>query len=382
MTDRHSRTAQALLSARGFDSLDERTMVLARIDREEPNWAGKATHALHAEGITAEIRPGLREAIDEEWTWVNHPTSGLSRGEIHECSNQAQKIPDAIRDGRLVPHAHAHAETGWDTVAVGTCRDTGKSVHLHGENHLRHVTGAFAPPAQVLIAHARTSLTPPDTAPTDTGAPLVEQVATTPPTRRPRSRLQHLPQPQRRLGEVPDSVGRDDPRHPRVPDPAHRERPRNPRHRNSVDRSRLRDTRVRPHVGLTATGATPRPNVGGTAESHRRGDGWDAAIGAPVDEKMVTAATQPLSDAGWKHNVDGRWIRWTSPTGDADLQFDAFTTQHPSQNLATWTAWAGPPRTGPRPSAGPPTPRVRCWQTFSQTLAHRNSPAADRGRRT
>ncbi|MFD4954082.1 DUF317 domain-containing protein [Streptomyces sp. NPDC058451] len=63
---------------------------------------------------------------------------------------------------------------------------------------------------------------------------------------------------------------------------------------------------------------------------------------------MVTAATQPLSDAGWRHTADGRWIYWTSPAGDAGVQFEAFTAQLPSQNLATWTVWAG---SGPDPPA-------------------------------
>ncbi|MEU1921116.1 DUF317 domain-containing protein [Streptomyces albogriseolus] len=85
---------------------------------------------------------------------------------------------------------------------------------------------------------------------------------------------------------------------------------------------------------------------------------------------MVAAATQPLSDAGWKHTVDGRWIRWTSPAGDAGVQFDAFTAQHPSQNLATWTVWAGP---GPdRPTwtitASPHTPSS-LLADLSETLA-------------
>jgi hypothetical protein len=103
LTGSHYRTTQALLTAHDFDSLDEHTMVLARIDREEPHWAQKATHALHAEGITAEITPGLQEATDEEWTWINYPASHLSRDEIRERTDQAQKIHDAIRDGRLVP---------------------------------------------------------------------------------------------------------------------------------------------------------------------------------------------------------------------------------------------------------------------------------------
>jgi len=93
---------------------------------------------------------------------------------------------------------------------------------------------------------------------------------------------------------------------------------------------------------LTATGATPAPVLQELLDHLADGDGWDTAVGAPVDEKMVTAATQPLSEAGWKHTVDGRWIRWTSPAGDAGVQFDAFTAQHPSQDLATWTVTASP----------------------------------------
>lgn len=109
---------------------------------------------------------------------------------------------------------------------------------------------------------------------------------------------------------------------------------------------------------LTATGATPAPVIAELLNHLADGDGWDTTTGVPVDEKTVTAATQPLSDAGWKHTVDRQWIRWTSPDGNVGVQFDAFTAQHPNQNLATWTVWAGP---GPdRPTwaitASPHTP--------------------------
>ncbi|MGW4914006.1 DUF317 domain-containing protein [Streptomyces sp. NPDC004270] len=86
---------------------------------------------------------------------------------------------------------------------------------------------------------------------------------------------------------------------------------------------------------LTATGATPAPVLQDLLIHLADGEGWDTVIGAPVDERMVTSATQPLSDAGWQHTVDGRWIRWTSPDGNAGAQFDAFTAQQPNQNLAT-----------------------------------------------
>lgn len=101
------------------------------------------------------------------------------------------------------------------------------------------------------------------------------------------------------------------------------------------------------------------------------GDGWDTTTGAPVDDKMVTAATQPLSDAGWKHTLDGRWIRWTSPAGDAGVQFDAFATQHPQQTLATWTVWAGPEPVRPTwtLTASPHTPSS-LLTALSENLAH------------
>ncbi|MFD3580831.1 DUF317 domain-containing protein [Streptomyces sp. NPDC058683] len=101
------------------------------------------------------------------------------------------------------------------------------------------------------------------------------------------------------------------------------------------------------------------------------GEGWDTVIGAPVDERTVTSATQPLSDAGWKHTADGRWIRWTSPDGAAGVQFDAFTAQHPNQNLATWTIWAGPSPDRPTwaITASPHTPSSLLTD-LSETLAH------------
>lgn len=122
---------------------------------------------------------------------------------------------------------------------------------------------------------------------------------------------------------------------------------------------------------LTATGATPAPVLQELLDHLADGDGWDTAVGAPVDEKTVAATTQPLSEAGWKHTVDGRWIGWTSPAGDAGVRFDAFAAQHPSQNLATWTVWAGPDPDRPAwaLTASPHTPSS-LLADLSETLAH------------
>ncbi|WP_330286072.1 DUF317 domain-containing protein [Streptomyces sp. NBC_00576] len=93
---------------------------------------------------------------------------------------------------------------------------------------------------------------------------------------------------------------------------------------------------------LTATGWTPTPMLQTLLTHLVYGDGWDTVIGSPVTDETVGAATQPLTDAGWKHTVDGRWIRWTNPSEDAGVQFDAFAAQNPNSPRSAWTVWAGP----------------------------------------
>ncbi|MEV3898409.1 DUF317 domain-containing protein [Streptomyces anulatus] len=124
----------AVLEADAWHVVAKDTLVLVRIDREEPYWAQKAAKGLTADGITVDISSRLREAMAEEWTWAAYPMPWCTRAEIREVSDQAQQIYDAIRHGRLRIHAHAH--DGYTTVAVGTYPD-GESVHLHGEDHLR-----------------------------------------------------------------------------------------------------------------------------------------------------------------------------------------------------------------------------------------------------
>lgn len=149
LTGAQAHVAHLALEADGWVTVGENTLVLARIDHEEPYWAEKAAQALNTEGITTEITPSLREAIDEEWTWANYPMPWCTRSEIREVSNQAQKIYDDIQYGHLL--IHAHAQDGHTTVAVGTYLSDGKSVYLHGENHLRQIADTFDSPAQALV---------------------------------------------------------------------------------------------------------------------------------------------------------------------------------------------------------------------------------------
>ncbi|MET9550127.1 hypothetical protein ABZY36_33190 [Streptomyces sp. NPDC006627] len=150
LTGSTPRTARATLTSQGFHPVSDETMLLVRIDHEEPYWANKTADALNTEGIHTEITPRLRAAIDEEWTWADYPLPWCTRSEIREVSNEAQKIYDDIRHGHLL--IHAHAEDGHTTVAVGSYLSGGKSVYLHGENHLRQVADTFDSPAQAMVA--------------------------------------------------------------------------------------------------------------------------------------------------------------------------------------------------------------------------------------
>ncbi|MFI1023353.1 hypothetical protein [Streptomyces olivaceus] len=68
---------------------------------------------------------------------------------------------------------------------------------------------------------------------------------------------------------------------------------------------------------------TPTAVANPPAQPLTNGD-WDTDLGGPITEETVTAATRPLTDTGWKHTVDGRFIRWETAQGDAGVQFDAF----------------------------------------------------------
>ncbi|WP_434595809.1 DUF317 domain-containing protein [Streptomyces sp. A5-4] len=365
LTGAEARIAHLALEADGWTPVAENILVLARIDSEEPYWAQQAANALNAEGITTEITPGLREAIDEEWTWANYPMPWCTRSEIREVSAEAQKIHDDIRHGHLL--MHAHAEDGHTTVAVGTYLSGGKSVYLHGENHLRQIADTFDSPAQALLAFEKVHGAAMRPGP----APLTDTERAAGRARTSLTANTVAPEPQHQEPESAPAYAADAGDHDALLDAfvdAHADwekwRTWSDETTHVIHESQtLRIERIHDAPAhetawtvaayetpvsdrmwvLTATGTTPAPVLQELLNHLADGDGWDTAVGAPVDEKTVTAATQPLTDAGWDHTVDGRWIRWTTPAGDAGVQFDAFAAQHhPEKALATWTIWAGP----------------------------------------
>ncbi|MFE9736344.1 hypothetical protein ACFYO9_38490, partial [Streptomyces sp. NPDC005863] len=84
-------TARATLASEGFRPVCDDTMLLVRIDHEEPYYANITANLLCDVGIPVDITDPLQEEIDTEWTWANHPTTWLDRHEIRLVSAEAQK---------------------------------------------------------------------------------------------------------------------------------------------------------------------------------------------------------------------------------------------------------------------------------------------------
>ncbi|MEV5979682.1 hypothetical protein [Streptomyces sp. NPDC052114] len=143
LTGSTQHTARATLSSEGFRPIGDGTMLLVRIDHEEPYYANITANLLRDAGIPVDVTAQLQEEIDTEWTWANHPMTWLDRDEIRLVSANAQKIHDDINSGLLTIHLHAH--DGHTTVAVGTYQHA-DSVHLHGEDHLRVVSSSYDTP--------------------------------------------------------------------------------------------------------------------------------------------------------------------------------------------------------------------------------------------
>ncbi|MEU4173781.1 DUF317 domain-containing protein [Streptomyces sp. NPDC026589] len=390
LTGTQARIAHMGLEAADWTVVANNVLALVRIDSEEPYWARDAAKQLTAEGITVEITPRLQEAMDEEWTWANYPMPWCTRSEIREVSNEAQKIHDDIRNGHLLIHAHAH--DGHTTVAVGTyLHRTGKSVYLHGENHLRQVADTFDSPAQALLTFEKVHgaqmrpgpapLTDTERSAAEARTPLALTTKPEPVSAEPEAvpvYLANAGDHDALLDGFLDTHGEFQKWRTWSDETAHAIHESQTLRIERVHESQARETAwtiaayetpVSDRMWfLTATGATPAPVL--QELLNHLADGWDTAVGAPVDEKTVTTATQPLTEAGWKHTLNGYGIRWTSPDGEAGVQFDPLTAQHP-QNPATWTIWAGPDPDRPTwaITASPRTPSS-LMSDLSETLAH------------
>ncbi|WP_097921942.1 DUF317 domain-containing protein [Streptomyces sp. wa1063] len=361
ITGAPTRTIHALLAIHGFEPLDEQTMVMARIDREEPHYAEQATRALRAENITVDITPELRDEIDTEWTWANYPMPWCSREEIREVSNDAQKIYDDIRHGRLIIHAHAH--DGWTTVAVGTYRD-GPSIHLHGESHLRTESTRYDNPVEAITEFDRLygDAVRPGPAPATSTEHEAERARTS------------LPgaadtQPAPATTGLVDAHAAAAGSHEALLDDFLESHGEWEKWRTWDDSSTVAnhesltlralfdheaqgrdnkwtlaayETPVSERLwSATATASTPAEIVLAMLNSAASESAWGPS--ASLTETTIIEATRPLADAGWKQTIEGRYIRWDAPGKEAaGIQFDSFAVgQRPDGPLPTWTVWGG-----------------------------------------
>ncbi|MEW1794617.1 DUF317 domain-containing protein [Streptomyces niveus] len=349
------------LEAAGWHVAAENVLVLARIDHEEPYWAEQAARQLVADGVTVEITPQLREAINEEWTWANYPMHWCTRSEIREVSDQAQKIYDDIRHGRLL--IHAHAQDAHTTVAVGTYLTGGKSVYLHGENHLRQIANIFDSPAKALTAFEEMH--------SDTMRPGPAPMTDT----------------ERDTAEARTSVG--------VPAATH-ERPiagTDTVSANAVAHEALftsfiennntwekyrtwsDDASVANHETLTlrvqfdheargqdiawtiasyespvgertwhatATASTPTNMIEILLNSLDTDTAWTERTSTPLAEGTRTTVTAPLTEFGWTQTINGYHINWPAPDGRTGLRLDvAAASTRAGRTGPAWTMWGG-----------------------------------------
>ncbi|NEB09757.1 DUF317 domain-containing protein [Streptomyces coelicoflavus] len=362
ITGTATHTVRALLALHGFEPLDDTTMVMARIDREEAYYADQAAHALRAKGVAVDITPRLREEITTEWTWANYPMHWCTREEIREVSGDAQKIYDDIRSGRLIIHAHAH--DGWTTVAVGTYRD-GPSVHLHGENHLRVEAGQYGGPLAAIAEFERLygDAVRPGPAPATDTEREAEQ-ARTPPDPEPEANVQPPTTTagpaeteaagaeghEALLNDFLESHGAWEKWRTWSDDTTHAVHESLVLRAEFVHEADPGDTQWKiaayeSPVGqrrwhATANTTVPVEIMQALLDSLTSADATEIAAGSQISEATIAEATRPLADAGWKHTIDGRSIRWQAP-GDrpVSVQFDAFAANTQQPDLPAWTVW-------------------------------------------
>lgn len=364
VTGPRAATARAILSGYLFRPADGR-MVLARIDHEEHHHADRAARALRQAGISVEITPGLQEDIGTEWTWANYPMPWLTRDEVREVGVEAQKIHDDIAPGHLV--IHAHADDGHTTVAIGTYPG-GKSIHLHGEDHLRQTAMVYDTPLEALAAFEDlyTSAVRPGPAPaTDTEQRAARALTTTgaltdtpgpttpePPASTTETVPAHAADPgdhEALLGEFFEAQGEWEKYRTWDDDCTYAV------HESQTLRIEFdHETHHRTDTTWTvaayespvserlwhATATTPADIIRALLTSLASENAWGAGPDTRITEKTIAEATRPRADTGWTHTVDGHGITLTAPgPHPAGVRFDPLIDHpHPA-----WTLWSGNP---------------------------------------
>lgn len=349
------------LEAAGWHVTAKNLLVLARIDHKEPYWAEKAARQLAADGISVEITPRLQEAIDEEWTWATYPMPWCTRAEIREVSDAAQKIYDDIRHGHLL----IHAQDAHTTVAVGTYLTGGKSVYLHGEDHLRQIANVFDTPARALTAFEemhRDTMRPGPAPITDTEQATAE-TRTSPGT----PTIKPEPVGEDTAPEHVDAAGAHEALFASfIENNGEWENYRTWSDDASVANHETLTLRVQfdheargqdtawtiasyqSPVGertwhATATASTPTEMIKTLLESLDTDTAWTERTSAPLTERTLTTVTGPLAEFGWTQTINGHHINWPAPNGETGLRLDvaAAVGATTARTGPAWTLWGG-----------------------------------------
>ncbi|MFE0136968.1 DUF317 domain-containing protein [Streptomyces sp. NPDC059037] len=369
LTGNTLHTARATLASEGFRPASDDTMLLVRIDHEEPYYANITANLLRDTGITVDISYQLQEEIDTEWTWADHPMTWLDRDGIRLVSADAQKIHDDIQSGRLTIHLYAH--DGHTTVAVGTYQHA-ESVHLHGENHLRVVSGSYDTPGEAIADFERLygdAVRPGPPPPTDTEQQAAQAlagmstsqaaIAADAPGKPAVSKTELVPVYAADPGDHEGLLDKfleehgewekyrtwsDDTTHAvheslvLRAEFVHEADPDDPQWKIAAYESPV-DERL---WHATASTTVPVEIMRVLLDSLASADAAQIAAGSQVSEAAIGEATRPLADAGWEQTVDGRWIRWQAPEGHpVGVQFDAFAAHSRNSGLPAWTFWSG-----------------------------------------
>ncbi|MFF9900966.1 DUF317 domain-containing protein [Streptomyces longispororuber] len=349
LTGSKLHTARATLTSEGFRPAGDDTMLLVRIDHEEPYYANIVANLLRDAGIPVDITDQLQEEIAAEWTWAHHPMTWLDRDEIRLVSAEAQKIHDDIAAGYLTIHQHAH--DGHTTVAVGTYQRA-DSVHLHGENHLRVVSGTYDTPKEAIADFERlygdairTGLAPA----TETEQQAAQALAAL--STGPAARIAPV-EPQATTERVPVYAA-DPGDHEALLDEFLDKHGEWEKYRTWED-----STTVANHESLTlravfdhdaegrdtkwtvaayetpvsdrlwhgtATASTPTAIVSALLDTVATENAWGSDRSPTAPEAAITEATRPLADADWKHTIDGRYIAVHQPAWALQLSAKAPT---------------------------------------------------------
>ncbi|MEU1073519.1 MULTISPECIES: DUF317 domain-containing protein [unclassified Streptomyces] len=363
-------TACATLASEGFQPVTETTMLLVRIDHEEPYYANITADLLRDAGISVEITEPLREEINTEWTWASHPMTWLDRDEIRLVSADAQKIHDDIASGFLTIHLHAH--DGHTTGAVGTYRHA-DSVHLHGEDHLRVVSGSYDTPSEAIADFERlygAVIRPGPPPPTDTERQATQALAGTSASGAATAADTDTPVESQALKtELVPVYAADPGDHEALlkdflnSQPAwEKYRPYDESTIASHESLTLRlefehetgprdinwtvaayETPVGDRLWHgTATASTPTAIISALLDTVTTEDVWGRGPSTRVTEADIAKATRPLADAGWKQSIHGRYIAWEAPGPQkGGMLFDAFDIQKADGSLPIWTFWGG-----------------------------------------